>query len=186
MALIRQEPGIAVQWQVLPRKTFSAGSVLQAAGQDSSSVWWIERGLIRCYYLSAEGAERNRSFHSEGAWVGGSFPPQIGPSPYTIEALEETQTVALSYATVRAWQQQFPAVEPLLAEAIAYLFFRQSQREAQLLMLSHQARYQAFLHDQSDLAERIAIHHVASYLGISHVSLSRIRARLGMANQGRS
>ena len=39
--------------------------------------------------------------------------------------------------------------------------------------------------DQAAIQARIPIHHIASYLGISNVSLSRIRARLGIANQGR-
>jgi CRP-like cAMP-binding protein len=105
--------------------------------------------------------------------------------PYTIEALEATDAVELSYATLTTWQQQFPAIGPLLGEAMNYLFATQSQREAQLLTLPPLGRYQAFLAEQSELVDRIPIHHVASYLGISNVSLSRIRSRLGMANQGR-
>ncbi|MDP2366818.1 Crp/Fnr family transcriptional regulator [Rhodoferax sp.] len=183
--LVRSEPAVAAQWQTLPRKRLAPGDCLQAAGQPCTRSWLIEQGLVRCYYLGEAGTERNRSFHTEGAWVGGGMPPLANLSPYSIEALEPTQVVELSYATLQAWHQQFPQIQPLLNEAMSCLFANQSQREAELLSLSPQARYQAFLADQSALAERLPIHHVASYLGISHVSLSRIRARLGMANQGR-
>lgn len=184
--LIRSEPAVAAQWSTLPRRRFAPGADLQAAGQPCTRSWLIEQGLVRCYYLNEQGTQRNRSFHAEGAWVGGSMPPLVTPSPYGIEALEETHTVELSYATLLAWHQQFAHIQALLNEAMAYLFAKQSQREAALLSLSPQARYQAFLVEQSTLVERLPIHHVASYLGISHVSLSRIRARLGMANQGRA
>lgn len=191
--LIRCEPAVAALWQSLPRIRFGAGATLQAAGQASTRSWLIERGLVRAYYLSEQGIERNRAFYAEGSWVSGSLPPmggpepaQVGLSPFTIEALEETQTVELAHATLLAWHKQFPAIHGLLVQAMAYLFASQSQREVELLTLSHLERYQAFLKDQSALVERIPIHHVASYLGISQVSLSRIRARLGMANQGRS
>lgn len=191
--LIRGEPAVAAQWQALPRTRFTAGAALQAAGQPSTSSWLIERGLVRAYYLSEQGIERNRAFHAQGAWVSGSLPPMggvepalAGTSPFTIEALEDTQTLELPHATLLAWHRQFPAVHGLLVQAMAYLFASQSRREAELLTLSHVERYQAFLKDQAALVERIPIHHVASYLGISQVSLSRIRARLGMANQGRA
>lgn len=183
--LIRSEPAVATQWQTLPRRRFAAKAILQAAGDTATRSWLIERGLVRYYYLCERGTERNRSFHAEGSWAGSGVPPLASPSPYTIEALEATQAVELSYATLLAWQQQFPAIRPLLDEAMTCLFATQSQREAELLTLQPQARYQAFLADQSRLVNRIPIHHVASYLGISNVSLSRIRARLGMANQGR-
>ena len=184
--LIRAEPAVAAQWHTLPRKHFAPGECLQAAGQPCTRSWLIEQGLVRCFYLAEQGTERNRSFHTEGAWVGGSMPPLASLSPYSIEALEPTMVVELSYATLQAWHQQFPQIQPLLNEAMGCLFANQSQREADLLSLSAQARYEAFLADQSALVERLPIHHVASYLGISNVSLSRIRARLGLANQGRS
>ena len=184
--LIRAEPVVAAQWRTLPRKQFAPGDCLQAAGQPCSRSWLIERGLVRCFYLAEQGTERNRSFHVEGAWVGGGMPPLAVPSPYSIEALEPTHVVELSYATLSAWHQQFPQIQPLLNEAMSCLFANQSQREAELLSLTPQARYEAFLSDHNALAGRLPIHHVASYLGISNVSLSRIRARLGMANQGRS
>ena len=184
--LIHAEPAVAAQWRTLPRKHVTPGDRLQVAGQPCNRSWLIEQGLVRCYYLGDAGTERNRSFHTEGAWVGGGMPPLVVPSPYNIEALEPTQVVELSYATLQRWHQQFPQIQPLLNEAMSCLFANQSQREAELLSLSPQARYQAFLTDQSALAQRLPIHHVASYLGISNVSLSRIRARLGMANQGRS
>lgn len=184
--LIRSDPVTLSQWMALPRRHFPAKAVLQGAGETSSRSWWIESGLVRCYYLGEQGAERNRSFHWQGSWVGGSLPPLTNPSPYTIEALEPTQAVELSYATLLNWHRQFPGIQALLDEAMAHLFTIQSQREAELLILSPQDRYRAFLSDHSDIVERIPIHHAASYLGISHVSLSRIRARMGMANLGRS
>ena len=184
--LVRSEPALAAQWQTLPRKRFAPGDCLQAAGQPCTRSWLIEQGVVRCFYLAEQGTERNRSFHTEGAWVGGSMPLLATVSPYSVEALEPTQAVELSYATLQAWHRQFPQIQPLLNDAMSYLFANQSQREAELLSLSAQARYEAFLAGQGALAERLPIHHVASYLGISNVSLSRIRARLGMANQGRS
>lgn len=184
--LIQSEPAVAAAWSALPRKHVAAKTVLHAAGDTIDRSWLVERGLVRYYYLGEQGTERNRSFHAEGSWLGSGVPPAASISPYTIETMEPTQVVELSYATLQAWQQNFPAIRPLLYEGMNCLFTMQAQREAELLTLSPLARYQAFLTDQNAVVARIPIHHVASYLGISNVSLSRIRARLGVANQGRS
>lgn len=121
---------------------------------------------------------RNRSFHTPGHWVAGGLPTQSLPSPCTIEALEPLQVVELDFATLRNLRQQVPCLQPVLEEALAYLFVQHAQREAQLLTLSPEARYRAFLAEHAALLPRLPQHQVASYLGISPVSLSRIRARM--------
>lgn len=183
--LLLSEPTLAAHWMTLPRKHLTAKGTLHIAGETMQRTWMVERGLVRSYYLGDDGAERNRSFHAEGSWLGSGVPPVASVCPFTIEAMEATQVVELTYATLQNWQTQFAAVRPALDEALNCIFTGQAQREVELLTLSPLARYQAFLADQSALVSRIPIHHVASYLGISSVSLSRIRARLGLANQGR-
>jgi CRP-like cAMP-binding protein len=185
-ALVQSEPALTALWQALPRRSFGPGAVLQRLGDASDRCWLLESGLVRFYYLSEQGVERNRSFHTQGSWVGGSMPPHPLSSPCTIEALEATRAVELTYPTLQHWHRQFPQVQPLLDDAMGYLFTQQARREAELLTLSPEERYQAFLGMDGGLAKRIPIHHVASYLGISHVSLSRIRARLGMVQARRS
>lgn len=183
--LVLTEPALAAHWVALPRRQLAAKDVLHAAGATVHSTWLVERGLVRSYYLGDDGAERNRAFHAEGSWLGSGVPPIASVCPFTMEAMEPTQVVELAYDTLRTWHTQFAAIRPALDEAMNCMFTGQAQREAALLTLSPLARYQAFLSDHSALVARIPIHHVASYLGISNVSLSRIRARLGLANQGR-
>lgn len=179
-ALLRSEPAMTGLWQALPRRHFAANAVLLRSGETCTRAWLLESGLVRLYYLSDQGTERNRSFHLEGSWVSGVMPPQALPSPYTIEALEPVLAVELGYAALQDWRERFPRIRPLLDEAMGYVFTQHARRESELLGLSPEARYRAFLADQGDLAERLPQHHVASYLGISPVSLSRIRARLGL------
>ena len=58
------------------------------------------------------------------------------------------------------------------------LFVLKEKREAELLLDNAQERYQQFLEDYPDLEGRIAQYHIASYLGVTPESLSRIRAGL--------
>lgn len=183
--LLASAPALAAHWRALPRKQLAAKDSLHRAGETITCTWLVESGLARSYYLSDDGTERNRAFHAEGSWLGSGVPPNASVCPFTIEAMEATQVLEVSYATLRVWQVQFEAIQPALDDAMNCLFANQAKREADLLSLSPTARYRAFLADHSELAARIPIHHVASYLGISHVSLSRIRARLGLTNQVR-
>ncbi len=184
-ALVQSQPALAAQWQALPRRSFDAGAVLQRQGDASDRCWLLESGLVRFYCLSETGVERNRSFHTPGSWVAGAMPPLALPSPSTIATVEPTRTVELPYASLHDWQRQFPALQTLLDDALGYLFTQQARREAELLTLSPEERYQAFLQADGALAARLPMHQVASYLGISQVSLSRMRARLGMIQSRR-
>ncbi|WP_440109485.1 Crp/Fnr family transcriptional regulator [Acidovorax sp. BL-A-41-H1] len=181
-ALLGAEPTLAAHWKTLLRRTLEAGTPLQRAGDNATRCWLIERGVVRLYYLNDQGTERNRSFHGPGNWVGGSLPPLVVPSPYAIEALSQVDAVELDYDTLRQWQNTHPHLEGVLAQAIGHVFTQQAHREAELLSLTAQARYESFLAAYGPLAPQIPQHQVASYLGISPVSLSRIRARMGMAD----
>jgi CRP-like cAMP-binding protein len=181
-AMLRSDPALAARWGALPRRAFDAGAALQRAGDNAPRCWLVERGVVRLFYLNEQGTERNRSFHGTGSWVGGSLPPLVVPSPYAIEALSKVDTVELDYATLRQWQSAHPQLEGIVAQALGHIFTQQSQREAELLSLTAQARYASFLTSYGTLAPQIPQHHVASYLGISPVSLSRIRARMGLAD----
>lgn len=182
---IAADDALLQRWKALPRRRFEAGATLVRIGEASTTLWLIERGLVRFYFLSAEGQERNKSFHAEGAWIASGLPPHVAPSPYAIEALEPVSAVELSYAELAACQRAFPAVQPVLAEVFACSFARQAAREAELLMQDAAQRYRCFLAERGAVAARLPLHHVASYLGITDVALSRIRRRLGLGDARR-
>ncbi len=178
--LLASEPGFVASWMALPRKRLAAKEVLLELGAVVNSTWRVERGLVRSYYRGGDGAESNRAFHAENSWLGCGMPPHPSVCPFTIEAITATVVVQLDYDILRQWQMQYPAIRPALDEAMSCLFSGQAKREAALLTLAPIDRYRAFLADHGDLASRIPQHHIASYLGITSVSLSRICARLGL------
>lgn len=182
-AQVRANPALATLWQALPLRRWDAAAQLQAVGEVTDRCWLLRSGVVRLFYLNADGMERNRSFHGPGLWIAGSLPPQRQPSPYAIETLTPVEAVELDYAVLQQWQCEFPAINGLLEEVTGYLFSQHARKEADLLSLPAEARYRSFLAQQGDIARQIPQHHVASYLGISPVSLSRIRARLGMIDE---
>lgn len=178
--LIASEPAFVGHWLALPRRQLPAKTVLHGAGVVLNRTWLVERGLVRSYFLDHRGSEHNRCFQAEGVWVGAGMVPVPSVCPFTLETMEPTQVVELAYDVLLDWQRRYPAVQPLLDEAMACMVLNQNQREAQLLALTPTERYAVFLQDHGALSERVPLHHVASYLGITNVSLSRIRARMGL------
>jgi len=178
--LLAAQPALARLWAALPRRQLAPGATLLAIGETAHHVWLVEQGLARLYYLSADGRECNKSFHAEGAWVGCGVPPQPVASAFAIAAMEPLQVVELSYAALTECQRESPLVQTVLNDGLSAVFARLAEREAELLLLDAPARYRAFLAEHAAIAARLPLHHVASYLGITNVALSRIRSRLGM------
>jgi CRP-like cAMP-binding protein len=101
-----------------------------------------------------------------------------GPAGFDIQALEDTETLCLPFEVSDALVARHPAWERLRRLAMERLFLEKEQREKDFLTLDATARYQAFLEREPGLASRVALHHVASYLGMTPVALSRIRRKM--------
>lgn len=178
-------PALAHAWLGLPRVHYAERALVHAAGALTDTLWWLESGLVRSYYCSADGRERNRAFHAEGSWLCSGMLLVPSESPFSIEALEPTCLVALDYATLQAWTTQHSDLRAVLDHTMHKALAESTQREAQCLMYSPQERYQTMLQEQAELLARIPLHQLASYLGVSVVSMSRMRARMGLVRPGR-
>lgn len=162
---------------------FRAGSSLTVPGVVDESLWWIESGLVRLYSLSDTGVARNHDFIEPGQWAYGSLSWKdgelcCGGAALGLEALEDTVAVRLPLATLRHARATSPQAAEWIADEMMRHASRRMQREASLLQSSAEARYLEFLSERPAIAERIAQHHIAAWLGITPVGLSRIRARL--------
>ncbi len=167
---------------------FAAGEHLHRAGDLAERVYFICSGLVRFYYLTEDGGEHNKSFSVQNQFAGAlqrSHQPE--PSRYYIEALEPTTVVGISlsgldslYTRSLVWAN----VGRLYMESVAV---RKAQREGEFLLDSAEQRYRRFLEENASLADRLPLYHIASYLGITDVALSRIRRRMkneGLLNPG--
>ncbi len=137
-------------------------------------------GACRLYYTRPNGEERTTYFFFENHLIGSYESCLTGqPSLFSIQALVPTELVALPYAVLRGLYDAFPVYERfgrLLAE---YHLLGTDARLAELLLLSPEERYRALLRShKTKIPARIPQHYIASYLGITPVSLSRIRARV--------
>ena len=86
--------------------------------------------------------------------------------------------MSLSKANFRLIQQRYPEIEPAITRFICERFIAYRNIFFDQLQLSPEERYQRIQDDEPEILDRVPLRLVASYLGITPVSLSRIRTRL--------
>lgn len=158
---------------------FEQGAHLVLPGAPLHKLYFVTRGMLRFYYIDAEGREWNKSFAGEGSFAGAFSSYLLAlPAPYAIEALERTQLLVAPWASVEALYDSDPSIERLGRRFAEWLAVRKELRERAFLELDATQRYQHFVADHPGLVERLPAYHVASYLGVTEVALSRIKRKL--------
>lgn len=149
-----------------------------AAGDYVKHFSIIYKGLVRFYYCTPEGKEWNKAFYKENETAIAASAYLTGePASFTIEALEDTILLSIPIDNIELMIKHFPETQALTHQLIVGGFIRNEHREAILLTLNAEQRYQWLLNNQSDLVTRIPQFHLASYLGMDAVSLSRIKSK---------
>lgn len=148
-------------------------------GSRSRNIFLVEHGLLRLYYTNHEGRERNKAFYGPGSLTGPiSAVITDSPAPFSIQALEPSRLICADYDQLMQLAEQHPEINRLRASLLSEAFVRNEQREAMLLTCNAEQRYLWVLEHEPDLLQRLPQFHIASYLGIDAVSLSRIKRKL--------
>ena len=100
------------------------------------------------------------------------------PSKVAIETLEDTEFLALSYESQEKLYKIFPKMNEFIRKAIEQRFVLLHDLFISYLLNSPEERYLMLIKERPDLLQRIPQHQIASFLGVTRVSLSRIRNRL--------
>lgn len=163
----------------LENRKHEPGDALFRPGDLDAGIHYLQCGLVRYFYLTEDGRERNHGFAVEGNLVA-CFPAFVGAGPctFTVEALEPTNSLKIPSSAVLAFSSRNECWNLLKLRLVEHFALRKAEREAEFLQDSAEARYRRFLSDYGPLVRRIPQFHVASYLGITAVALSRIRKRI--------
>jgi len=140
----------------------------------NNSVFFIVSGLVRYYYLTSDGKEWNRAFLADGM-MSTSFSQDIGKiDPYGIQALEDTTVLIADFSDFKLLFDEGPMIERLHRRLVESILIKKMNRERSFLQGSAKMRYIDFVNQYPNISQRVAQYHLASYLGITEASLSRI------------
>lgn len=165
-------------------RTFRTGDLLLEGGARAEWLHVLEEGLVREFYVTADGDEHTRVFVSAGGVTGSLLDlSSSGPSVTWIQALEPTRTIAIRFTDFNALAAEHGDLESLARRHAEALAVRKTKREYEMLALSATERLARWRAEHPSLDGRITRRLLASYLGITPVHLSRISSTA--ATEGR-
>lgn len=154
--------------------TFEKGTIPVHEGDCMTDFYFIVSGLVRGYYLDADGNEVTKCFSCENQFFSSECFRTKLPSTFFIECLEDCQCIQVPYQIIEE--------ETILTEKINYLYTQEvgsiERRVRSMLLLNAEERYKNFCNEYAPLCNRIPLKYIASYIGIEAASLSRIRHNL--------
>lgn len=152
------------------------GEAFLRAGERAHQVAVVVRGWLREFYLLANGSERTKAFVFENESTG-SLADLLrnDVSSAFIMAEADARLLCWPYLEYRKLCECSPEWTRFHVALIERLFLRKAHREYELLSLDAEARYRALLAQSPAIEQRVPAKHLASYLGITPVHLSRLR-----------
>ena len=158
-------------------KSFKKGMVLLKEGKLSIDRYFVLKGCLRTYYLK-DGEEKTTEFFTEFQALNPPSAMDRSPSPYYISCVEDcVLLISNPDADVIAFTR-FPKFEMMCRVLTEKLIAKKQLEFDQFKTSSPEERYVQLLEARPELFQRVPLHQLASYLGITPQSLSRLRARL--------
>lgn len=163
--------------KIFERREFPAKTLLVNEGSVAQNIYYIENGAARVW-LHHDGKEITVQFLFEGGFIASIESIVSGEkSWYSIETIESVTLYCISTPDFKKKMELLPEVREFY-----YRYIQQSLLSYQKRMLSQikntpEERYKEMLREFPEIIRRVPQHYIASYLGITSVSLSRIRNR---------
>ncbi|MDF2474531.1 MAG: crp/fnr family transcriptional regulator [Sphingobacterium sp.] len=159
------------------RLEIPAKTILLQEGQISKRMFFIEKGCLRTW-VNNDGRDITTQFFFEGDRVSAieSFRTNR-PSLYSIESLEPCILQTISQKDFQHIIDDLPELRKELEEHLFKRLLHAQQLFYSYLKNNPQERYQELIQRHPHIIQRVPQHYIASYLGITSVSLSRIRNR---------
>jgi CRP-like cAMP-binding protein len=159
-------------------KVFKKNSFLVKAGEKPDLLFSLIKGLVRFYYITESGKEYNKYFVMDNRFFSSFSSLFLNlPCGFYIQAFEETETLVISKNSLEVLYKRNSCWERY-GRLIAISFIHHmEQREREFLLDPLEVRYAKFLQEYPDLINRIPQYHIATYLGVTDVALSRLRKK---------
>ena len=158
------------------KKTFSKGSVLIRQGQNVNKIYFVTDGCLRSYCIDKNGKEHTLQFAIKNWWISDYIAIHNNESAtLTIECLKESNVIEFNAKKLDEILTSFPEYEPFQRHLLERHVVSLHKRILNQLQLTAAERYDLFLKQYPDIEQYTRNYHIASYLGITQESLSRIR-----------
>ena len=151
------------------------GEIIIKEGQYADKTYFIMNGCARAYYLK-DGKDISDWFAFENEYISSinSFFLHV-PSPHYIELLEDSVLLEISRENVSRLSDKYRDFERLSKIIVIKTMLQQQERIASMQFFSAEQKYENLLSIRPNITQRVPLTHIASYIGITLETLSRIR-----------
>lgn len=158
------------------KQSFAKGNMVLTKGERCGNLYFIEKGILRGYYFE-EDKEISHWFAEENEFAT-SFYAFITQNPTFeyIQCLEDTELLTISFNSLQKLYDQFPETERIGRVITENYYIKLEERLLNIHFKTAKERYQTLLEKKPNLLQRASLGQIASYLGITQETLSRIRS----------
>jgi CRP-like cAMP-binding protein len=164
--------------KIIKTRSIKAGEHLLVMGQVCENLYFIKKGLLKCYYILNNRPVCDWFFaEMETVVAVDSFYDQI-PSADYIQALEDCELLYITFQELAYLYRTFVEFN-IVGRVLTHRYFRIWHRQARnIRMLTSEERYRILIETQPDLVSRVPVGDLASFLDMRPETLSRIRGRM--------
>lgn len=144
-------------------------------------VHFVIDGIGRYFYIDEKGNERNKSLvRTGGAFASINSLVDGCPSPFFAQAITQCSTASIEYNCLIKLSRKNYNWGEFLRRVYERLVLKKEKREAGSLLLTAKERYEQFLDEFGEEGKQIPLRQVAMYIGVTDVTVSRIRREMGL------
>lgn len=158
---------------------FPKGTVLLEQGEVSNDCYFVLKGCVRQHAVDFDGKENTVNFFTEmqTAMVYKSYSKRV-PSEYSLSCTEDSVLLVGDFFNEAVMFEKYPSLVGITREFMEENLMIEQEDKASFVTASPKERYLNLVKTRPELIERVPQHQLASYLGMTAESLSRIKKRV--------
>lgn len=159
--------------------TLRKNELLSSPDRRDHYIYFVFSGVQRIYFVDRSGEEVCIGFSYEDTFTG-SYPSLITgkPADLYVQALSPSELIGAVWADFVALSEKIPAIERFRRILAEETLLGRMKREIEMLTLTPSERYEQFMQRSAHLFQLVPQKHIASYLGMTPETLSRIRSKM--------
>lgn len=169
---------------VLKPRTLRRRQYLVQAGEVFRYECFVNKGSLRTYHVDNDGQEHIIMFAFEDWWTGDMYSFLSGqPALYHVEAMEDSELLLIEKNQLEKLYMDIPKLDRYFRILLQNAYISMQRRMSENRSLTAEQRYLAFINRYPQFEQRLSLKQIASYIGITPESLSRIRRQMAGKTQ---
>lgn len=157
----------------------AAGAHVFMQGDKDTSLYYIQGGFLKAYYVTETGKEQIKSFFVPGGVIGNlTAVVSHEACTYSLICLEPSRLIRIPFENIYRHTRDDMEMAHEFIDVLLKLAIKKERREYEFLVLSAEERYRQLIEQSPEFLGKITQENMAKYLGVTPVGLSRIKKRV--------